>query len=111
MPQRSLATATISYAGYRFSSDVISYAVRQCHRFRLSLRVVEELRAELAQAVPLNGDDKGPACCAKRFDHRALPPALLCRRGRCAPGNATAPRSAGITLSGDFAITSFRGPS
>lgn len=53
--QRTLATATISYAGYRFSSVVVSYAVRQCPRFPLSLRVVEELRAELAQAVPPNG--------------------------------------------------------
>jgi hypothetical protein len=36
---------TISYAGYRFQADVISYAVWLYYRFPLSLRMVEELLA------------------------------------------------------------------
>ena len=36
---------TISYAGYRFPPDVISYAVWLYYRFPLSLRMVEELLA------------------------------------------------------------------
>lgn len=35
----------LSYAGYRFPPDVISYAVWLYHRFPLSLRMVEELLA------------------------------------------------------------------
>jgi putative transposase len=33
----------ISYAGYRFSPEVISYAVWLYFRFALSLRMVEEM--------------------------------------------------------------------
>jgi hypothetical protein len=36
---------TISYAGYRFQADVISYAVWLYYRFPLSLRMAEELLA------------------------------------------------------------------
>ena len=39
------ANDAISYAGYRFPPDVISYAVWQHYRFPLSLRMVEELLA------------------------------------------------------------------
>jgi putative transposase len=39
------ANGTISYAGYRFPPDVISYAVWLYYRFPLSLRMVEELLA------------------------------------------------------------------
>jgi putative transposase len=39
------ATSAISYAGYRFPPDVISYAVWLYYRFPLSLRMVEELLA------------------------------------------------------------------
>jgi putative transposase len=35
----------LSYAGYRFPPDVISYAIWLYHRFPLSLRMVEELLA------------------------------------------------------------------
>jgi transposase-like protein len=35
----------LSYAGYRFPPDVISYAVWLYYRFPLSLRMVEELLA------------------------------------------------------------------
>ncbi|MBC8752199.1 MULTISPECIES: IS6 family transposase [Paraburkholderia] len=45
LPQRASATDTISYAGYRFPPDVISYAVWLYYRFPLSLRMVEELLA------------------------------------------------------------------
>jgi putative transposase len=45
LPQRTSATGTISYAGYRFPPDVISYAVWLYYRFPLSLRMVEELLA------------------------------------------------------------------
>jgi putative transposase len=45
LPQRAPATDTISYAGYRFPPDVISYAVWLYYRFPLSLRMVEELLA------------------------------------------------------------------
>jgi len=45
LPQRTSATDTISYAGYRFPPDVISYAVWLYYRFPLSLRMVEELLA------------------------------------------------------------------
>jgi putative transposase len=45
LPQRAPATDTISYAGYRFPRDVISYAVWLYYRFPLSLRMVEELLA------------------------------------------------------------------
>ncbi|MGF6999310.1 putative transposase [Paraburkholderia sp. GAS32] len=44
LPPRA-ATDTISYAGYRFPPDVISYAVWLYYRFPLSLRMVEELLA------------------------------------------------------------------
>jgi putative transposase len=63
LPQRASATDTISYAGYRFPPDVMSYAVWLYYRFPLSLRMVEELLAargiELTYApkeVPL-GDE------------------------------------------------------
>jgi hypothetical protein len=39
------ANDAISYAGYRFPPDVISYAVWLYYRFPLSLRMVEELLA------------------------------------------------------------------
>jgi hypothetical protein len=44
-PRRTPVTSAISYAGYRFPPDVISYAVWLYYRFRLSLRMVEELLA------------------------------------------------------------------
>ena len=37
----------LSYAGYRFPADVISYEVWLYYRFPLSLRMVEELLAAL----------------------------------------------------------------
>jgi putative transposase len=39
------ANDAISYVGYRFPPDVISYAVWLYYRFPLSLRMVEELLA------------------------------------------------------------------
>jgi putative transposase len=45
LQQRAPATGAISYAGYRFPPDVISYAVWLYYRFPLSLRMVEELLA------------------------------------------------------------------
>jgi len=39
------ATNAVSHAGYRFPSDVISYAVWLYYRFPLSLRLVEDLLA------------------------------------------------------------------
>jgi putative transposase len=45
LQQRTPATDTISYAGYRFPPDVISYAVWLYYRFPLSFRMVEELLA------------------------------------------------------------------
>ena len=39
----TFANDAISYAGYRFPPDVISYAVWLYYRFPLSLRMVEEL--------------------------------------------------------------------
>jgi hypothetical protein len=45
LPQRAPATDIISYAGYRFPPDVISYAVWLYYRFPLSLRMVEGLLA------------------------------------------------------------------
>jgi len=39
------ANDAVSYAGYRFPPDVISYAVWLYYRFPLSLRMVEELLA------------------------------------------------------------------
>ncbi len=45
LPLRTSVTDTISYAGYRFPPDVISYAVWLYYRFPLSLRMVEELLA------------------------------------------------------------------
>jgi putative transposase len=39
------ANDAISYGGYRFPPDVISYAVWLYYRFPLSLRMVEELLA------------------------------------------------------------------
>ena len=45
LPQHAPATDTISYAGYRFPPDAISYAVWLYYRFPLSLRMVEELLA------------------------------------------------------------------
>ena len=44
-PNVSAASNEISYAGYRFPPDVISYAVWLYYRFPLSLRMVEELLA------------------------------------------------------------------
>jgi len=44
-PRRTPVTSAISYAGYRFPPDVISYAVWLYYRFPLSLRMVEELLA------------------------------------------------------------------
>jgi putative transposase len=43
LPQRAPATDTISYAGYRFPPNVISYAVWPHYGFPLSLRMIEEL--------------------------------------------------------------------
>jgi putative transposase len=40
-----VADKPLSYAGYRFPPDVISYAVWLYYRFPLSLRMVEELLA------------------------------------------------------------------
>jgi putative transposase len=45
LQQSAPAADAISYAGYRFSPDVISYAVWLYYRFPLSLRIVEELLA------------------------------------------------------------------
>ena len=45
LPQRASATGTISYAGYCFPPDLISYAVWLYYRFPLSLRMAEELLA------------------------------------------------------------------
>ena len=44
-PHRMPASSAISYAGYRFPPDVISYAVWLYYRFPLSLRMVEEVLA------------------------------------------------------------------
>jgi putative transposase len=44
-PHRTPASSAISYAGYRFPPDAISYAVWLYYRFPLSLRMVEELPA------------------------------------------------------------------
>ena len=49
LQQRAPATGAISYAGYRFPPDVISYAVSLYYRFPLSLRMVEELLAGCAR--------------------------------------------------------------
>jgi len=45
LQQSALASDAISYSGYRFPHDVISYAVWLHYRFPLSLRMVEELMA------------------------------------------------------------------
>ena len=45
LQQSEPANDAISYAGYRFPPDVISYAVWLYYRFPLSLRMVEELLA------------------------------------------------------------------
>jgi putative transposase len=45
LQQSAPTTDPISYAGYRFPPDVISYAVWLYYRFPLSLRMVEELLA------------------------------------------------------------------
>ena len=42
---RSSEPAAISYAGYRFPPEVISYAVWLYFRFPMSLRMVEEMLA------------------------------------------------------------------
>ncbi|KVR00720.1 transposase, partial [Burkholderia ubonensis] len=42
---RSAAESPISFKGYRFPPDIISYAVWLYYRFRLSLRTVEALLA------------------------------------------------------------------
>ncbi len=39
------AEALVSFKGYRFPPDIISYAVRLYFRFPLSLRMVEEMLA------------------------------------------------------------------
>ena len=40
-----MKTSTYSYAGYRFPSEIIAYAVWLYHRFTLSFRDVEDLLA------------------------------------------------------------------
>ena len=45
LQQNAPANDVISYSGYRFPPDVISYAVWLYYRFPLSLRMVEELLA------------------------------------------------------------------
>jgi putative transposase len=45
LQQKAAVNDPISYAGYRFPPDVISYAVWLYYRFPLSLRMVEELLA------------------------------------------------------------------
>ena len=45
LQQSALANDAISYSGFRFPPDVISYAVWLYYRFPLSLRMVEELLA------------------------------------------------------------------
>ena len=45
LQQSAPANDAISYSGYRFPHDVISYAVCLYYRFPLSLRMVEELMA------------------------------------------------------------------
>jgi putative transposase len=45
LQQSAPANDAISYSGYRFAPDVISYAVWLYYRFPLSLRMVEELLA------------------------------------------------------------------
>ncbi|WP_211608444.1 IS6 family transposase [Paraburkholderia nemoris] len=44
-PHRAPASSAISYTGYRFPPDVITYAVWLYYRFALSLRMVEEVLA------------------------------------------------------------------
>src|ERR1700756_3843200 len=51
LQHKASANDGISYAGYRFPPDVISYAVWLYYRFPLSLRMVEELLA--ARAIDL----------------------------------------------------------
>jgi putative transposase len=55
--QRASATDTISYAGYRFPPDAISYVVWLYYRFPLSLRMVEELLA--ARGIKLTYETVG----------------------------------------------------
>jgi hypothetical protein len=50
-------TDTISYAGYRFPPDAISYVVWLYYRFPLSLRMVEELLA--ARGIELTYETVG----------------------------------------------------
>ena len=45
LEQNIPANGAVSYSGYRFLPDVISYAVWLYYRFPLSLRMVEELLA------------------------------------------------------------------
>ena len=45
MQRNAPAIDAISYAGYRFPPDVISYAVWSYYRFPLSLCMVQELLA------------------------------------------------------------------
>ena len=46
------ADKPISYAGYRFPPEIISYAVWLYFRFPLSLRMVEEMLAARASQRP-----------------------------------------------------------
>ncbi len=75
-PHRPPASSAISYAGYRFPADVISYAVWLYYRFPLSLRMVAELLAargiDLTYETVRRWSVKFELCIARRIRSTAL---------------------------------------
>ena len=64
--QHTDKNTAISYAGYRFPPELISYAVWLYFRFALSLRMVEEMLAARGIEVTVrNGAPLGTEVCSE----------------------------------------------
>ena len=90
----SVTDNPLSYSGYRFLPDVISYAVWLYYRFPLSLRMVEELLAargiELTYETVRRWAVKFGLGIARRIRSAALARGGPARRGaRCAGAKPT----------------------
>ena len=73
-PQHTNKNLAISYAGYRFPPELISYAVWLYFRFPLSLRMVEEMTA--ARGIEVTYET--PRRWARKFVMTAIIFGALC---------------------------------
>jgi hypothetical protein len=70
---RYLRQAGGGFRGIKLEVKAVATSLRLPARSTGESAELEQLGAELAQAVPLHSADKGSARSIERFDHRALP--------------------------------------